>query len=138
MNTTMKTALAGLPVLLSSSVVAVGADKGSAAPVAAVLRFSGTANVPTRAGVTPAQFKLEIRNFSLVSSAESVLLTAEGFTVFQVRSGKIDTLISGKKERRLAGNFWTLVAGESMTVTFPPHSEVAQLQSITVVPVGAP
>jgi hypothetical protein len=138
MNTTMKTALAGLAVLLSGSVVAAAPETGSAAPVATVLRFSGTVNVPAQAGIQPAQFKLEIRNFSLVSSAESVRLATEGFTVFQVRSGKIDTLISGKKERRLAGNFWTVAAGESMTITFPPHSEVAQLQSITVVPVGAP
>jgi len=138
MNTMLKMARTGLAVLLSSSAFAAPGEKGPAEPVGNVLRFSGTANVPSQTGTKPAQFKLEIRNFSLVSSAETVRLAAEGFTVFQLRSGKIDTLISGKKERRSAGNFWTVAAGESMTVTFPPRSEAAQLQTITVVPVGAP
>ena len=135
MDTTMKTALA---VLMSGSVVAGSAETGTAAPVATVLRFSGVATVPTKAGAAPAQFKLEIRHFSLVRSAEGVRLPADGFTVFQLRSGRIDTTISGKKEHRVAGSFWTVAEGESMTVTFPPHSEVAQLQTITVVPVGGP
>jgi hypothetical protein len=138
MNTTMKTALVGLAVLFSGSVVAGSAETGSTGPVAAVLRFSGIANVPTQAGAAPAQFKLEIRNFSLVRSAEGVRLPADGFTVFQLKSGKIDTVISGKKEHRVAGSFWTVAEGEALTVTFPPHSEVAQLQTITVLPVGGP
>jgi hypothetical protein len=138
MNTTMKAALAGLAVIVPGGVVAGSGETRSAAPAAAVVRFSGIANVPTQAATAPAQFKLEIRNFSVVHSAEGVRLPADGFTIVQLRSGKIDTVISGKTEHRIAGSFWTVAPGESMGISFPAHSEVAQLQTITVVPVAGP
>jgi hypothetical protein len=124
-------------VSLASALVAgalAGADQHSGSPAGMVSRYTGVANVAAPAGKAATPLKVEIKDWSLVRTGEGVRLPATGFYIVQLKSGRIDTEIAGKKEHRHPGEFWTVAASESMTVSFPPHSEAAQLQTIAVNP----
>jgi hypothetical protein len=119
---------------LAVAAMALASDEKFAAPQAIVSRFSGMVNVPLKAGAAPSPLKIEIKDLSVVRSAEAVILPAGGFYIVWLKSGKIDTEASGKKEHRQAGDFWAVAAGELVTITFPKHSQAAQLQTIAIAP----
>jgi hypothetical protein len=114
--------------------IAGATNQQLATPAAVVSRYSGVANVPAEAGAKPTPLRVEIKDWHLVRVAQGVQLPSAGFYIVELKSGQIDTEIAGKKERRHAGDFWTVAAGESMTVIFPPHRQSAQLQTITIMP----
>jgi hypothetical protein len=116
--------------------VAIATDQQFASPAAVVSRYAGVANVAARAGTAATPLRIEIKDWSLVRTPRGVRLPAAGFYIVQLKSGQIDTEIAGKKEHRHAGDFWTVAVSESMIVTFPPHSQAAQLQTITITPGG--
>ena len=126
-------ALVSLASVFVAGAIAGAADEQFATPAAAVSRYSGVANVMSPAG-TATPLKVEIKDWSLVRTPKGVRIPAAGFYIVQLKSGQIDTEIAGKKEHRLAGEIWTVAASESMTVSFPPHSQAAQLQTITITP----
>jgi hypothetical protein len=120
----------GLACALVAGAIAVAADQQAVPAKAGVSRYSGVASV-TAAGKA-AQLRVEIKDWHLVRSEEAVKLPVSGFYIAQLKSGEIDTEIAGKKEHRRAGDFWTVAAGESMTISFPPHREAAQIQTMTI------
>jgi len=127
-------AIVSLASALVAGALAGAADQHFGSPAAMVSRYAGVANVAAPGGTAATRLKVEIKDWSLVRTPEGVRLPATGFYIVQLKSGGIDTEIAGKKERRHAGEFWTVAAGESMTVSFPPHSQAAQLQTIAVSP----
>ncbi|HEY6417693.1 MAG TPA: hypothetical protein VIX59_01715 [Candidatus Binataceae bacterium] len=102
-------------------------------PSGNIARFSDVLSVPM-AGAAAAPMRIEVREWNLVGTAKAFQLPAQGFYVAQLRSGNVFTNIAGKSEKRRAGDFWTVGAGVPMTVTFAPHGEAAQLQTIAVNP----
>lgn len=119
---------------LAVGAIAFASEEKFAAPAAIVSRFSGMVNVPLKAGAAPSPLKIEIKDLSVVHSAQAVVLPAGGFYIVWLKSGNIDTEASGKMEHRQAGDFWAVAAGEVVTITFPRHSQAAQLQTITIAP----
>ena len=136
----MKSVSGVVIVSLASAILAgataSAADQQFASPAAVVSRYAGVANVAAPAGTAAKPLRVEIKDWSLVRTPRGVRLPAAGFYIVQLKSGQIDTEIAGKKEHRHAGDFWTVAVSESMIVTFPPHSQAAQLQTITLTPGG--
>ena len=120
-----------LPVLLLASVRLAPAQT-SRVPVATAIRYSGVANV-ARPGARAMPMRVEVKDWNFVQSATPFQVPAQGFYVAQLRSGRIVTQISGKSEKRVSGDFWT-VSGVPMTITMAPHGESAQLRTITINP----
>lgn len=121
-------------VLLAGAIIGVTQER-SAGPAAVVSRYSGTANIkaPGRAAAT--SLHVEIKEWHFVkTSAAAAQLPAKGFYIAHLTSGRIDTEIAGKREHRRAGDFWTVAAGQSMTISFPPHSESAQIKTVAISP----
>jgi hypothetical protein len=120
-------------VLLAGTIM--GATKEPAAgPAAVVSRYSGIARVkaPGSAAATP--LRVEIKDWHFVRTPQGVRLPVAGFYIAQLTSGQIDTEIAGKQERRHPGDFWTVADGESMSVSFPPRSQSAQIKTIAINP----
>ena len=120
-------------VLLAGAIIGAGKEQ-SAGPAAVVSRYSGIAKVKAPGRTTPTPLRVEIKDLHFVRTPQGVRLPAAGFYIAQLTSGRIDTEIGGKQEHRRAGDFWTVAAGESMTVNFPPHSQSAQIQTIAITP----
>jgi quercetin dioxygenase-like cupin family protein len=78
--------------------------------------------------------RIEIKEWHFVRKQQASQIPAQGFYIAQLRSGRIVTQIGGKSETRQAGDFWTIDAGESMSVTLPQHSQSAQLQTVAITP----
>ncbi len=122
-------------VLLAGAIMAATKEK-SAGPAAVVARYSGIAKVkaPGRTAATP--LRVEIKQWHFVRTPQSVRLPAAGFYIAQLTSGRVDIEIAGSKEHHRAGDFWTVAAGESMTISFPPHSQAAQIETVAITPVA--
>jgi hypothetical protein len=133
MKNVVEIAIMSLTSVLVAGAIAGAADQQFAAPAAMVSRYAGVANVASPTG-TATLLRVEIKDWSLVRTPKGVRIPAAGFYIVQLKSGRIDTEIAGKKEHRHAGELWTVAASESMTVSFPPHSQAAQLQTITITP----
>ncbi len=110
------------------------ADQKVSGPAAMVVRYAGVAEVPIRAGTAPARLRVEMRDWHFVRTEQGVKLPIVGFYIAQLTSGEIDTEIDGKREHRVAGDFWTVPVGGSMTLSFPPHSQAAQIRTMAVAP----
>ena len=108
------------------------AEQKPSAPAAVVARYSETLTTPK--GTTPAKVQVEIKDLHFVRDERGVKLPAAGFYIAQLKSGQIDTEIAGDKQHRRAGDFWTVPAGQIMTVHFPAHSQAAQIRTIAVGP----
>jgi hypothetical protein len=126
-----KIAVVGLASALVAGAIALAADQKAIPATAAVSRYSGVAKVTSPEGKS-AQLRIEIKDWNLTRTEQAVKLPVAGFYVAQLKSGEIDTEIAGKKERRRPGDFWTVAAGESMSISFPPHREAAQIQTMTI------
>ena len=128
--------IAGLLSGLMGATVVTAADQKAGAPSGTVSRYSGVANVPGHAGAAATAVRVEIKDLALVRNEQGIQIPATGFYIVQLKSGRVDTEIAGKKEQRHAGDFWTVAAGEPMKVIFPPHSQSAQLQTVAITPGG--
>src|SRR5260370_12620464 len=122
-------------VLLAGAIMAATKER-SAGPAAVVGRYSGIAKVkaPGRTAATP--LRVEIKQWHFVRTPQSVRLPAAGFYIAQLTSGRIDIEIAGSKAHHRAEDFWTVAAGESMTIIFPPHSQAAQIETVAITPVA--
>jgi uncharacterized membrane protein len=114
-------------VLLAGAIIGATQEQ-SAGPAAAVSRYSGIAKVKATS------LRVEIKDWHFVRTAQGVRLPVTGFYIAQLTSGRIDTEIAGKQEHHRAGDFWTVAAGQTMTVSFPPHSEAAHIKTIAITP----
>lgn len=132
MKNIYKLAIAGVALAMLAAALTFAADRKAPAPAAVVSRFSEALTAPK--GVTPTQLRVEIKDWHFVRTAEGVKLPATGFYVAQLKSGQIDTEIAGKREHRVAGDFWPVPTGESVTVIFPAHSQAAQIRTIAISP----
>ncbi len=120
-------------VLLAGTIM--GATKEpSASPAAVVSRYSGIANVKASGSAAVTPLRVEIKDWHLLRTAQAVRVPVVGFYIAQLTSGQIDTEIAGKQDHRRPGDFWTVADGESMSVTFPPHSQSAQIKTIAITP----
>jgi hypothetical protein len=127
-------AIVSLAIVLVAGAITGAGDQPSAKPAAVVSRYSGVVNVALRAGAAATPMRVEIKDWHFVRTPQGVRLPITGFYIVQLTSGDIDTEIAGKKERHRAGDFWTVAAGETMTVSFPQHSEAAQIKTIAITP----
>lgn len=135
MKDAKKAGLVSLAVLLVAVLIA-GAAEQSAKPAAAITRYSGVASVGLRPGAAVTPLRVEMKDWNFARTDQAVKLPIAGFYIVQLTSGKIDTEIAGKTEHRRAGDFWTVAAGETMSVSFPKFSESAQMKTIAVGPAG--
>jgi hypothetical protein len=136
MKSVSEIVIVSLASAILAGATASAADHQFASAAAVVSRYAGVANVGAPAGTAAKPLRVEIKDWSLVRTPKGVRIPAAGFYIVQLKSGQIDTEIAGKKEHRHAGDFWTVAVSESMIVTFPPHSQAAQLQTITLTPGG--
>jgi hypothetical protein len=125
-------AIVSLTGALLAGVITFAADQKPPAPAAVVARYSEV--FPAPKGTTPAQVRVEIKDWHFVRDERGIKLPAAGFYIAQLKSGQIDTEIAGNKEHRHVGDFWTVAAGQNMTVHFPAHSQAAQIRTIAVGP----
>src|SRR5579864_3994800 len=112
-----KLANGGVVVLagaLLTAAVAFSAEQKSGVPAATVPHYSEVLATPK--GVSPARVKVEIKDWYFVRNEQGVKLPGSGFYIAQLKSGQIDTEVAGNKEHRHAGDFWTVAAGQTMTV----------------------
>lgn len=110
----------------AGAVTAADNKQGPATTVAAYPRFSGTAKV------NATSLHVDIKDWQLLRTEQGVRLPVTGFQLVQVISGKVDTEIAGKTEHRTAGDYWTVQAGETMTIHFPAHSQTARLKIVAI------
>ena len=132
MKNVTKIAVVSLASALVAGAITFAADQKVAAPAAVVPRYSE--EVPAPAGTAPTRLRVEIKDWHFVRTEQGVKLPAIGFYIAHLKSGQIDTEVAGKKEHRLAGDFWTVAVGESMTISFPAHSQAAQIRTIAISP----
>jgi hypothetical protein len=122
----------GLAGIVAVGAIALAAEEHVAALTSATSRYSGVAMVKAPAAKAGAQFRVEVKDWQLAATEGTMKLPVSGFYIAQLKSGKIDTDIAGKKEQRNSGDFWTVAAGETMMISFPPHAESARIQIIAV------
>lgn len=116
----------GSALLAGAGVTPSDTNQRPSASVAAFPRFSGTAKV------NATSLRVDIKEWQLLRTEEGVRLPVTGFQLVQLISGKVDTEIAGKMEHRTAGDYWTVQAGESMTIRFPAHSQTAKLKIVAI------
>ena len=132
MKSTTGRVMVSLTGIVLAGVIALSAEEYVAAPTRAISRYSGAAMVKSPAANAGTQFRIEVKDWQLIATVQAVKLPVGGFYIAQLKSGKIDSEIAGKKEHRYAGDFWTVAEGETMTISFPPHAESARIQVIAV------
>lgn len=135
MKRTKPVVIVGVASAVLAAAVAGADDLRPGAPAAEVSRYSGLVEMAARAGAAGTPLRVEVKDLSFVRGPQPARLAEGPFYVAQLNSGVIDTEVAGKKEHRSTGDFWTVPAGESMTVTFPPHRQAAQLRIVTMTPV---
>jgi len=102
------------------------------APTAPVSRYSGTASVPAREGAAASPFHIEVKDWNIGRYNDGKELPLKGFLIATLKWGTVETEIAGKKDTRNAGDLWIVDTGQSMTVSLPPRSEAAQIETITI------
>jgi hypothetical protein len=132
MKSTARKVMISLAGIVAAGAIALAAEEHVAAPTSATSRYSGVAMVKAPAAKAGTQFRVEVKDWQLVATEKGVKLPVSGFYIAQLKAGTIDTEIAGKKEHRNAGDFWTVAAGETMIISFPPHAESARIQVIAI------
>jgi hypothetical protein len=74
--------------------------------------------------------KVGMHRWSIDGALGQQTVRVDEFTLFQMRSGKIKTVVDGKEVIRGADAYWTLPAGS--TFTFEVKGEAALLDAMTV------
>jgi hypothetical protein len=78
------------------------------------------------------RYHLEIRDFIIGPNKSAPRVPIEGFAVFELRAGMIETTIGGKAVRRETGNIWLVPARTALAVR--NLGEVAILRATVLVP----
>ena len=76
--------------------------------------------------------RVTVDQWTLVAGRDVQRIPAQGDVVFQLRAGRIRTLIDGQKLDRREGDIWLLPTGTSMAVSV--MTEMATLQSVSLLP----
>lgn len=92
-------------------------------------RFDGPTAWRTKAGVLQ-HVRVVIHNWGIHGRQRILTFPEQGMVIVELRGGEVTTVINGKKEKRKAGDFWTVPAGSSMSVEVT--SESATLQTMAV------
>jgi hypothetical protein len=91
--------------------------------------FQAPLTLMTKQGKT-VTLKVGIHRWSIDGTLGPQTVRVDEFTLFQLRSGKIKTLVDGKEVIKSADAYWTLPAGS--TFTFEVKGETALLDAMTV------
>jgi hypothetical protein len=91
--------------------------------------FQAPLTLITKQGKTVA-LKVGMHRWSIDGTLGPQTVRVEEFTLFQMRSGKIKTMIDGKEVIQGADAYWTLPAGSIFT--FEVKGEAALLDAMTV------
>lgn len=91
--------------------------------------FQAPLTLTTKQGKTVA-LKVGMHRWSIDGALGQQTVRVDEFTLFQMRSGKIKTMVDGKEVIRAADAYWTLPAGS--TFTFAVKGEAALLDAMTV------
>lgn len=91
--------------------------------------FQAPLTLTTKQGKT-VSLKVGMHRWSIDGSLGPQTVRVDEFMLFQMRSGKIKTVIDGKEVVKSADAYWTLPAGS--TFTFEVKGEAALLDAMTV------
>lgn len=91
--------------------------------------FQAPLTLTTKQGKT-VSLKVGMHRWSIDGALGRQTVRVDEFTLFQMRSGKIKTMIDGKEVMEGADAYWTLPAGS--TFTFEVKGEAAVLDAMTV------
>ena len=91
--------------------------------------FQAPLTLTTKQGKT-VLLKVAIHRWSIDGALGPQNVRVDEFTLFQMRSGKIKTIVDGKEVIKSADAYWTLPAGS--TFTFVVKGETALLDAMTV------
>jgi hypothetical protein len=111
------------------------AEQKQDAPAVVVSRYSTEVDMAAPAGPARTPLRVEVKDLLFVKTPQEARLPEGPFYLAQLKSGEIQTEVAGKKELRLAGDIWTVAAGEPMIVSFRPHGQAGQLRIVTIAPV---
>jgi hypothetical protein len=89
-------------------------------------RFVGTTRLRGK------EVRVAIQNWSMINrqKIDALKLPLRGLTVVQLRGGRIITIIDGKRQKRRAGEFWTVPPSSKMGLETEDDS--ATIQTIVV------
>jgi hypothetical protein len=90
-------------------------------------RFQGATQLKTEKGTATVQ--VDIQNWSIGGGVklDELPLRSKGMLVVQVRSGRLTTVIGGRREQRGEADFWTVPAGIVMGVETGQDEAVLQI-----------
>jgi len=91
--------------------------------------FQAPLTLITKQGKT-VSLKVGMHRWSIDGTLGRQTVRVDEFTLFQMRSGKIKTVVDGKEVIKGADDYWTLPAGS--TFTFEVKGEAALLDAMTV------
>jgi quercetin dioxygenase-like cupin family protein len=101
--------------------------------VQAIERFDNKQMAVAVKGGKPAVVHVAIHDWLIQGKQKIEKFPAQGQLLVQLHSGKITTVISGKEEKHLPGDFWVVPAGASMSVQVTSESA-----ALHVVALGKP
>jgi hypothetical protein len=107
--------------------------KGASADAAKTFRvregFHAPLNLKTKQGKA-ISLNVAVQRWSIDGTLGPQTIHVDDFTIFQMRSGKIQTQADGKDVIKTADDFWTVAAGS--TFIFKVKGETALLEVVTV------
>jgi gentisate 1,2-dioxygenase len=112
-------------------------DASTTADVQRIPRFEGV--VPNRAlRAAGKEQRISIDTWLIPNrqAVHSLAVPLRGDTVFELRGGSLVTVINGKRQKRQAGDFWTVPAGAS--ISLETDNDSAALQTTAVGPRSNP
>ena len=107
--------------------------KGASTDAAKTFRvregFHAPLSLKTKQGKA-VSLNVAVRTWSIDGTLGPQTIRVDDFTIFQMRSGKIQTQADGKDVIKIADDFWTMPAGS--TLIFKVKGETALLEVVTV------
>lgn len=91
--------------------------------------FHAPLTLKTKQG-KPVSLNVAVHKWSIDGTLGPQSVHVEDFTLFQMRSGKIQIQADGKDVVKTADDYWTMPAGS--TLTFKVKGETALLEAVTV------
>ncbi len=68
----------------------------------------------------------------IIPGKRTVEISEPGFLLVELRGGKVNTVIEGKEEKRVPGDFWTVPANGKMTIQVTGESAGLDVLSVAV------
>jgi hypothetical protein len=114
---------------------ATAEDKGGSADAAKTFRvregFHGPLTLKSKQGKA-ISLNIGVQRWSIDGSLGSQSIRVEEFTLFQMRSGKIVTLVDGKEVIKTADDYWTVPAGAIFTFTVKGETALLEATSVSM------